>query len=690
MAENPFQKKWYSLIFPASVLASILLILVPLSPGMMDFLLSFNLTLSVLILLTTIFIRTPLEFNVFPSVLLCTTLFRLSLNIATTRLILTNAQEQGDLAAGHVVRVFSDFVAGGNVVVGLVLFMIMVLIQFVVITKGATRISEVSARFILDGLPGKQMAIDADLQSGTISAEEGQRRRMELSDQVDFYGAMDGASKFVRGDAIAGIIITLINILGGICIGISAGNLSLEETFALYTRLTIGDGLVSQIPAFLLAIAAGLLVTRSHRRKNLSEEVVTQLFSRPLALGMTALFLVLLAGTHLPRIPLILMGMVCLIVAWKLETNRKRKAIQETETEKERENERHKELKMSRMMILHSMELELGSGLTDWATEKDGETMLEEIRTVRETLAKELGFLLPQVHVTSAADLDATAYRIQVNGNPVAEYVLRLESLLAVEGEVLTGVPDGLRTVEPIRGTPAIWIADSEKERALELGYHVWKPQEVWKEHLTEVARQHAAELLSLEATHHLVEELQSLLPAVVKELIPDKISILKIHKVLRHLLAEQVSIRSLGMILETLAEHVTQTQNPAELADFVRVSLGRWLVLRNLAPDGSLHVLTLSPTWEEKIQQTVEWTSEEVQCSLMPEDSERLERLCEREFTTAQLMGIPVVLLVSPSIRSAVRQILESKLPRLPVLSFQEIPRETSVQSQKMLEWEK
>lgn len=682
-----FLKRWSLLIFPASVLASVLLILVPLSPGMMDLLLSFNLALSVLILLTTIFIRTPLEFNVFPSILLCTTLFRLALNIATTRLILSNAQDQGDLAAGQVVRAFSDFVAGGNIVVGLVLFVIIVIIQFIVITKGATRISEVSARFILDGLPGKQMAIDADLQAGSISADEALRRRTELSDQVDFYGAMDGASKFVRGDAIAGILITLINILGGIGIGISAGNMSLEETFALYTRLTIGDGLVSQIPAFLLAIAAGLLVTRSHRKKNLPEEVVTQLFSRPWALGMTALFLVLLTGTQLPRVPLIFLGIVCLAVAWKLESNRKKKGILDAEAEKKEENRRQKELKMSRMMILHSMELQLGSGLTAWTTEQGGEAILEEIRTVRERLARELGFLLPQVHVTNAADLDATQYRIQVNGNPVAEYVLRPESLLAVEGEVLTGVPDGLRTVEPVRGTPAVWIAESEKTRAMELGYRVWTPQEVWKEHLTEVARQHAAELLSLEATHLLIEELQSLSPTVVKELIPVKMSVLEVHKVLQQLLAEQVSIRSLGMILETLAEHAAQTKNRVELADFVRVSLGRWLVTRNLASDGSLHALTLSTAWEEKIQQATEWTLEGVQCTLLPDDCQRLTALCEREFATAQLQGIPIILLVPPTIRAALRQLLFPTLRQLPILTPLELPQNTSVMLQRRIE---
>ncbi|MDO4576059.1 MAG: flagellar biosynthesis protein FlhA [Planctomycetia bacterium] len=667
-----------SLVFPLAVLASILIILVPLSPMVMDVLLAFNITLSVLILLTTIYIRTPLEFSVFPSVLLAVTLFRLGLNIATTRLILSHAQEQGTLAAGQVVNAFSNFVTNGNVVVGFVIFLIIVLIQFIVITKGATRISEVSARFILDGLPGKQMAIDADVQAGTITPDEAVRRRAELSDQVDFYGAMDGASKFVRGDAVAGICITIVNITGGMCIGLFSGKMSLPEIANLYTRLTIGDGLVSQIPAFLVAISAGLLVTRSNRKNDLPGDVVDQVFSRPQALLMTAAFLALLAFTELPRIPLLLLGAVCVAVAWFLDAEKKEQARKDAARQENDAAKERKQVRMGDLLILDSVELELGDALVSWA---DGE-LLDRIADVRAELARELGFLLPNVRVCDGKNLGGSEYRIRVNGSPVAEGGVRLGKWLAVEDVFITGTPQGLATKAPVHGTPAYWVAPEATEEAKEYGFRIFSPQDVLVEHLSESARKYAPELLSRDATQRLLDALAQRSPVVVRELIPDKMTVGEVQRVLQLLLAERVSIRSLGTILEALGEHISQTRNPVRLADFARQKLGRWIASRHLDPDGSLHVLSVPQEFEEKIRDGFDYTDDDLVTHLEPTDCDAFCKTLSVRYTACAMSGTPAVLLVSPQIRAAVRRLTEAVLPAMPVLSYTEVPRDLPIRS--------
>lgn len=442
------------LVLPVAIIASVVVILVPLPAAMMDVLLSANIAVAVLILLTTIYVRTPLEFSVFPTMLLATTLARLVLNVATTRLILSNAGSQGDLAAGHVILAFADFVAGGGeLVVGTIIFIIIVLIQFVVITKGATRISEVAARFALDGMPGKQMAIDADLNAGIIDEREAQTRRADITRQADFYGAMDGASKFVRGDAIAGILITVINVLGGLIIGVAQFGMSFGDAAHLYTRLTIGDGLVSQVPAFLISLAAGLLVTRSTQSVNLPHEFLRQVFSRSQALAVTAGFLALLIFTGLPKIPLITLLGACLGIASMLN-KREAKTVHDAETKAAEEKAaKPKEERVEDFLTVDPMELELGVGLIRLADPNRGGDLLDRVQRVRQNMAGDIGILLPKVRIRDNMRLDAQSYRIKIADMPVAQGEIEPGRMLAIDSGVTTGKVDGIATKDPAFST---------------------------------------------------------------------------------------------------------------------------------------------------------------------------------------------------------------------------------------------
>ncbi|MGN1273883.1 MAG: FHIPEP family type III secretion protein, partial [Thermoguttaceae bacterium] len=627
---------WKSLLLPGALIAAIGIILIPMPAPVMDFLLAFNLTLSVLILLTTVFIRKPLDFSSFPTVLLAVVMFRLGLNIASTRLILSRAETDGTEAAGRIIQAFSDFVTAGNLVVGIILFLIILIIQFVVITKGAGRISEVSARFTLDGLPGKQMAIDAELQSGAITQEEAKERRLALGDEVDFYGAMDGASKFVRGDAVAGLAITFINIVAGVAIGLTSGGHTVAETAEIYTRLTIGDGLVSQLPAFLVAIGAALLVTRSNREKKLAQDVQRQLFSRPAALMVTGGMLAMLALTPLPKLPLLILAVGCEILAFMLWNDEKKaadlQAAQDELAAKAAAKEQSKkaaEVQLAEAIQTEAIQLELGADLLSWldsgttntgttntgttntGTTNTGTTLpaslngkgpeissaqpnlLDEIQNVRRKLAQEFGFLMPAVRVTGGEDLDGNAYRIRVHGSVAAEQVLRLDSLLAVEGPYAGGELEGLKTTEPIQKRAAVWISPDLKDDAEADGYEVWTPGEVLTRHLAELATQFAPELLMHDDVQNLLDELAKTSPAAVRDVVPETLSVQEIQRVLQRLLAERVPIRSLGRILETLGRAAQRTKNPVLLTEAVRAALGRLITSRNLDADGLLRALT-------------------------------------------------------------------------------------------------
>jgi flagellar biosynthesis protein FlhA len=665
------------LVLPLAIIASVLVILVPLPPALMDVLLAGNITVSVLVLLTTIYVRTPLEFSIFPTVLLATTLARLVLNVATTRLILTRAAVDDLQAAGGVITAFADFVAGdGKIVVGLIIFVIIIVIQFVVITKGATRISEVAARFALDGMPGKQMAIDADLNAGIIDEREAQRRREEITQQADFYGAMDGASKFVRGDAIAGIVITVINVVGGLVIGMAEYQMPLGQAASLFTRLTIGDGLVSQVPAFLVSLAAGLLVTRSTQQSNLPQLFLTQLFSRPQALTVTGAFLAVLVATDLPRTPLLMLGAACLGMSRLLTRADQHRA----EEDAARPVEPEPEQRIEDYLTVDPMEIELGVGLIRLADPKRGGDLLERIHRVRQNVAGEIGLIMPKVRIRDNMRLDPNEYRIKIADMPVAQDRLEPGSLLAIESGMTRAPIDGAPTRDPAFGSAARWIHPTQQDEAEMLGYTVVEPGAVLATHVTEVCRRHADEILTRDATKHLIDELKQTQPAVVNELIPGVMSLAEVQAVLQLLLREQVAIRQLGLILETLGDYGPRTKDPILLTEYVRHRLARQICTRYRDAEGKLHVVVLDPAMEERIRAGFEHTERGLFVKMSPQAIEATCRSLGEALKKLTAAGRSPLVLVSPQIRAALRQITESHLQNLVVLSFNEVTRDTEV----------
>lgn len=669
------------LVFPVAMIASVLVILVPLPTEIMDVLLASNISLSVIILLTTIYIRTPLEFSIFPSLLLATTLGRLVLNVATTRLILTHAEKQGMWAAGGVVKSFGEFVAGDKIVVGLIIFVIIVVIQFVVITKGATRISEVAARFALDGMPGRQMAIDADLNAGIIDEREAQRRRAEITQQADFFGSMDGASKFVRGDAIAGIIITLINIIGGLVIGVVDAGMEIGQAAALFTRLTIGDGLVSQVPAFLISLAAGLLVTRSSGDMNLPAQFVGQLFSRPRALAVTAGFLTILVFTNLPKIPLLSIGLGCAGLAVTM-TRRKQADVAREAAKAKTETKKAPEERIEDYLSVDPMEVEIGVGLIRLADPKRGGDLLERIQRVRQNVAADVGLIMPKVRIRDNMRLEQNQYRMKIADMPVAEGIAYPNMLLAMDSGMTTGRVNGLATREPAFNTPAVWIEPNLRDQAELFGYTVVEPASVLATHLTEVVRKHADEILNRDSTKHLIEELKKTSPAVVEELIPGLMKLTDVQQVLQLLLREQVSIRQLGPILETLGEYASRTKDPILLTEYVRHRLARAICTRYRGKDNRLHVVTLDPALEDRIRAGLEHTERGLFIRMSPPAVETTCKLIGSEIDKLVAANRPPVILVSPQIRPGLKQLTSAHLPRLVVLSYNEVTRDTRIEA--------
>jgi flagellar biosynthesis protein FlhA len=671
------------LILPIGIITSLLVILVPLPSFLLDILLSANITVAVIVLLTTIYVRTPLEFSIFPSLLLATTLGRLVLNVASTRLILTQAQSKGLSAAGEVINGFGQFVAGDKVVVGLIIFIIIVVIQFVVITKGATRISEVAARFALDGMPGRQMAIDADLNAGIIDEKEAQRRRNEITQQADFYGAMDGASKFVRGDAIAGIIITIINVIGGLFIGVMEAKMSLTDAAELFTKLTIGDGLVSQVPAFLISLAAGLLVTRSTQRSNMPAEFLQQLLSRPQALAVAAGFLGMLLFTHLPRFPLILLAGGCSGLALTLTRQKRREESDATAAaQEEAQKVKKPEERIEDYLAIDPMEMEIGVGLIRLADPSRGGDLLPRITGVRQSVAADIGIVLPKVRIRDNMRLGENDYRIKIANNPVADGEVLPDRLLAMESGVTTGVIPGLETRDPAFDQPAVWIENGMRDRAEMLGYTPVEPAAVLATHLQEIVRRHADELLTRDATKHLIDELRQNSPAVVDELIPSVMKLGEVQQVLQMLLREEVPIRQLGVILETLGDYAPRTKDPVWLTEYVRHRLARTLCTRYRDSENRLHVVTLDPALEDRIAAGIEHSERGMFIRLSPQAVEKTCQLIAEEMQKlTRAHHLPVVL-VSPQIRPGLKQMTAANIPLLHVLSYNEITRDTKIDS--------
>ncbi|MGB6041700.1 MAG: flagellar biosynthesis protein FlhA [Pirellulales bacterium] len=616
------------LIFPVGIIACVLVILVPLPAALVDLLLVTSITLSVIILVTSIYVRTPLEFSVFPSLLLVATLGRLVLNVATTRLILTQAGDQGRDAPGKVIQTFGDFVTGGNIVIGLIIFTIIVLVQFLVITRGATRISEVAARFALDGLPGGQMAIDADLGAGAIDAQQAQARRANLQKRADFLAAMDGASKFVRGDAVAGIIITLVTIFGGLVIGIGQQGMRPSHAIEVFTTLTIGDGLVSQIPALLISLAAGLLVTRSNQGTNLSSELLGQVFSRPQALFVAAGFLVVLVLTDLPWIPLLAVALGCVGIAYVIQKSDA--ASSEKQPLPEAEKKPATDTQVEQLLDVDPLEVEIGLRLVRLADKQRGGDLLQQIQKVRHSVASQLGIVMPKVRVRDNIGLEPSHYRIKLAGMTVAE------------GQ-----------------------ANNSRELADRLATSV---------------RQHADEVLTRDATNYLIDRLRKTHPVVIDELIPRHLSLGQVQQVLQKLLREQVPIRQLALIVECLGDYAPRISDPALLAEYVRQRMGRTICDQYRDARNVIHVVTLDPAVEDQLRASMEETSYGVSVRIAPQV---IDDLCARIQQVQDQYGkdtSPLVLLVDPQIRSAVRHVTTGRIPLLPVLSYNEITDDTQI----------
>lgn len=660
------------MIFPVLIVASVAALVTPLPPLLLDLLLAANITGSVLILLTTVYVGRPLEFSSFPAILLGSTLARLVLNVASTRLVLTRGGSDGTQAAGKVIEAFGQFVSGDQIAVGIVIFSIIVAIQFLVITKGATRISEVAARFALDGLPGKQMAIDADLNAGSITHEQARQRRDDLIRQADFYAAMDGASKFVRGDAVAGLVIMAVNIVGGLYMGIFENDMPIGEAADVFTRLTIGDGLVSQVPAFLISLAAGLIVTRSSSESNLRRDVVGQTFRHPEVMFLAAAFLSAMSFTGLPALPLIAMAAGCAIVGTIL---RKPTAPPETAQVTASSNEKPQP-KVEDFLRVDPMELTIGPGLVTLAQSGD---LLAQISAVRTHIAHELGMLLPKMRIKDNLRAEPFAYELKLRGIPVATGEARVDRLLAIRTSFASGELPGQRTIDSATNRPAVWIEPAQRDRAELLGYLVQNPTDALFTHLHEVVREHAAELLTRQQVHGLLDNLRLTSPKVVDELVPSLLKAAQVHQVLENLLRERLPIRDLETILETLADHASHTQNTVLLTESVRSALARTICQRHRDDQRVLRVLTLDLDLEDLIAAGVQFTDNGLVVKLSLPTSDAIRHSLSESLNATEAS---IVLATSSSVRLGLRHIAGTAFPRLTVLSLNEISRDTQVES--------
>ncbi|PIQ97345.1 MAG: flagellar biosynthesis protein FlhA [Nitrospinae bacterium CG11_big_fil_rev_8_21_14_0_20_56_8] len=673
-------------VVAAGVIAILAVMVMPIPPFGLDILLSFSLTFSLIILLVSIFMESPLEFAVFPSLLLVVTLLRLSLNVATTRVILLNGAE-GSGAAGEVIQSFGSFVVGGNFVVGTVIFVILVMINFIVITKGSVRTSEVAARFTLDAIPGKQMSIDADLNAGIITEQDARKRREKLENEADFYGAMDGAIRFVRGDAIAGILITIVNILGGFSIGVLQQGMDVGEAARVYTLLTIGDGLVSQLPALVVSTAAGLVVTRATAAKNLPSELIEQLLNQPKAflISSSALFFFsLIPG--LPHVPFFLLSMLAGFVGvMKFKDIRVKKGIEAKKIEDEAKAPVPE--KVESILPLYIMELEVGYELIPLVdSDRNGE-LLDRIKSIRRQFALEMGFIVPPLHIRDNLQLKSNEYAILIKGVEVARGSVMMGRLLAMNPGTVEREIEGIMTKEPTFGLPAVWISQSAKQEAQVSGYTVVDPATVITTHIKETIKRHAHELLGRQEVQSLVDKFKESNPKVIEELIPSQLPLGKVQRVLKNLLQEQISIRDLRTILEQLADYASVTTDPDLLTEYVRQALARPITKQYQNDDGSLSVLTLDRRLEDLIEGSIQKTETATYLALEPSVAERfLTRLKDAvESVTPKLENSPI-LLASPMVRKQLRRFTERFIPDLVILSHNEILSSVRIQNLKVI----
>lgn len=668
-------------IMAIGVVGMLVVMVIPLPTIMLDIFLSFNITFSVVVLLVAMYTLKALEFSVFPSLLLLATLLRLSLNVASTRLILLHGNE-GATAAGQVIRAFGSFVVGGNYVVGMVIFLILVIINFVVITKGATRIAEVAARFTLDAMPGKQMSIDADLNAGLITDIEARTRRADISREADFYGAMDGASKFVRGDAIAGIVITLVNILGGLVIGVLQQGMSLSHAAQNYTLLTIGDGLVSQIPALIVSTAAGLVVTRAASDSHLGNDMIGQLTGQPRAVAIASGVLILFGFIPgLPTLPFIMLG--CLAGGVAYMTFEGKKAIMVKEEEEKESIAKGKGLeKVEELLPLDLLELEVGYGLIPLVDTEQGGELLERIKSIRRQFALEMGMIIPPMHIRDNLQLKPNQYSIIIKGVEVAGGELMPGYYLAMNPGDVKAEIEGIPTKEPAFGIPALWIGEKDKEKAQIAGYTVVDLSTMIATHISEVLKTHAYELLGRQEVQSLLDNLALNHPKVVEELVPNLLSLGGVQKTLQNLLKEQVSIRDLLSIVETLADYAPITKNINILTEYVRQRLARSITKQYETPQGDIPLMTLDAEIEELVNNAIQHTEHESYLSLEPAVAQRILAQLNKAMEKFTSMNHQPIILCSPGIRAHMKKLTERFIPTLVVLSHNEIDKRVKLKS--------
>ena len=669
---------------PLMVVILLSMVILPMPPFLLDIFFTFNITLSLIILLVAIYALRPMDFAVFPTILLVATLLRLALNVASTRVVLLEGHT-GTGAAGQVIESFGEFVVGGNYAVGLVVFIILVIINFAVVTKGAGRISEVSARFTLDAMPGKQMAIDADLNAGLIDQDQARLRRAEIATEADFYGSMDGASKFVRGDAVAGIIITVINVIGGFAVGIAQHGMSAGDAAQVYTLLTIGDGLVAQIPSLVLSTAAGIIVTRVSASGNMGEQMIGQLFEDPKVLGVTAGVLGLLGLIPgMPNFPFLLLAALTGGGAYWRAQQRKLAAAQvEVEQQEQREADRPspetKELSWDDVPMVDPIGLEVGYRLIPLVDKSQGGELMDRIKGVRRKLSQELGFLIPPVHIRDNLDLSPNAYRITLMGVTVGEADISPEREMAINPGQVFGTLEGTPTTDPAFGLEAVWIDPGQREHAQSLGFTVVDPNTVVATHLSQILQTHAHEMLGHEEVQKLLDQLAKNAPKLVEDLVPKSLTLGTVVKVLQNVLSEGIPIRDMRTVAETLAENAPHMQDAGNLTAMVRMALGRMIVQKINGLAAELEVITIAPELEQLLLQAVQGSTEGG-AGIEPMLAERLHKGLAESAQTLELAGKPAVLLTSPPLRELLARFVKHTISGLHVLSYNEIPDDTQL----------
>jgi flagellar biosynthesis protein FlhA len=655
------------------VLAVLVVMIIPLPSIILDFLLALNITLAITILLMAMYTIRPLDFFIFPPLLLVTTLFRLSLNVASTRLILLHGNE-GALAAGKVIKSFGSFVVGGNYVVGLIVFIILVIVNFVVITKGATRIAEVAARFTLDGMPGKQMGVDADLNAGLIDEDEAKARRAMITKESEFHGSMDGAAKFVRGDAIAGIIITVINIIGGFIIGVFQQNMSVIDAAQNYTLLTVGDGLVSQIPALTISTAAGIVVSRAASEGTMGKDFGKQFLNYPKAIYLSALtvfFFGLIPG--LPHISFILLSI--LIGGGAFLLGGKKQDVKKAEIEKKKkETVEEGPEPVEHLLMVDPLELEVGYGLIPLVDREQGGKFLDRVRSIRRQFALDMGMVIPPIHIRDNLQLKSSEYQVLLKGVKIAGSELMMNHYLAMDPGDVSRKIEGVETMEPAFNIPAVWIPEERKEEAKLAGYTVVDDATIMATHLTELLRKHASELLGRQEVQNLLDNLSKSYPKAVEELVPNLLPLGIVQKVMQNLIRERISIRDLLTIVETLADYAVLTKDPDLLTEYVRNKLSRSIISPYIGEDGFLKLITMDSDVEDLLIQGIQKADHGSYLSIDPKIADSIIASIKKEAEKAMSNNIQPILLTTPVIRRHLKKMVEYFVPSLMVLSQSEL----------------